>query len=212
MINQNTDFWETCWEQNRVEEIAPLLSKYYQQTDPAIDYLKAHGVRSVCDAACGYGAYSLMLLSNGFQVEGFDIAPRSVEITKTLLKSYGFSALDYKAADLLTVQYPKVFDAVAAISVLEHMCVKDAKQGISALLGLIPVGGYLILSFDCFDESDKQLPHQTLMDGSFLYTTGKRSGMILHDYSDQELENLLSEYTVVLSYTIDDGRFYVIQK
>ncbi len=212
MVDQSADFWESCWKQNRVAYLKPLLSKYYQQTDPAIDYLKAHGAQSVCDAGCGYGAYSLMLLSNGFQVEGFDIAPRSVEITKTLLESYGFDTSNYRVANLLTIKYPKLFDAVAAISVLEHMCVKDAKQGLSTLLEMLPVGGYLILSFDCLDESDKQLPHKTLMDGSFQYTAGKRSGMILHDYSDQELNNLLSDYTVALSYTAGDGRFYVIQK
>lgn len=213
MSENQATFWENCWKMDKAEDYAGYLKQYYQKQDPIIDFLKQHKVHSVCDAACGFGSYSLMLFSNGFEVQGFDIAPTSVAITQKLLQEYGVSSAKYKVADVLDTGYHETFDAVTARSVLDHMYVEQAKKGLAELFRIVKDGGFLVVSFDRMEEEDKGFPHEVTQDGSFLYTKGKRNGMVMHYYSQAELKNLLYSYHIVFSFENDDGeRFFVIQK
>lgn len=194
-------------------EYGAYLAKYDKKQDPVVDLLKQYHVRRVCDAACGFGAYSLLLLSNGFQVEGFDISQTSVEIARSLLAAYGFDTSWYRVASVLNTGYDKTFDAVTACSVLDHLYRADAEKALKELLRIVKDGGILVVSFDGMDEEDLKLPHVVTEDGSILYQKGRRSGMVYHFYSDGELTEWLGAYSVVLTYTNDRGeRFYAIQK
>lgn len=213
MDHSNQAFWETRWQQGSVEEYGAYLAKFYRKSDPMIDLLKQYPVRRVCDAACGFGAYSLMLASNGFQVEGFDIAPTSVAVTKALLGKYGIDASRFKVASVLDTGYTETFDAVTARSVLDHMCISDAEAALQELFRIVRDGGILVVSFDGLDEEDLEIPHTVTEDGSILYTAGRRCGMIFHCYAESELKDWLSVYPILLSYTNDRGeRFFAIRK
>ena len=50
-------------------------------------------------------------------------------------------------------------------------------------------------SFDEADEEDMAQPHELLPDGSILYTSGRRRGMILHPYD--EAQGLLEGFEIV---------------
>lgn len=213
MNDYGQDFWETCWKQNTLEEYSKYLSKYYRRQNPVIDLLKRYNVHYVCDAACGYGAYSLMLASNGFQVEGFDISPTSVEVTKELLKQYNIDSCNYKVASVLNTGYEEIFEAVVACSVLDHLYTEDAREALDELLRIVKKDGIVVVSFDGMDEDYVETPHEVTADGSFLYSEGKRNGMVFHYYSDEELKKWLNSYHVIDSFTNDEGeRFYAIQK
>ena len=82
IILQSKDFWENCWQSENPEAMYACLDSYYRWEDGIIDVFRAHRVEKVCDAACGYGAYSLAFASNGFQVTSFDISPSAAEITR----------------------------------------------------------------------------------------------------------------------------------
>lgn len=213
MKDYGQDFWENCWKQNTLEEYSGYLSKYHRRQNPVIDLLKRHNVHYVCDAACGYGAYSLMLASNGFQVEGFDISPTSVEVTKELLKRYGIDSSNYKVASVLNTGYEEIFNAVVACSVLDHLYEEDAKKALDELLRIVKKDGIVVVSFDGIDEDYVETAHEVTADGSFLYSEGKRSGMVFHYYSDEKLKRWLNLYPVIDSFANDDGeRFFAIQK
>lgn len=206
-------FWESRWQGSTPDDYRAYLALYYQKQDPIIDLFRQYNIHHVCDAACGFGAYSLMLASSGFTVEGFDIAPTSVEVTKALLASYGIDASNFKIASVLDTGYAPRFDAVTARSVLDHMTVADAKAGLKELLRIVKPGGVVVVSFDSMDEEDWELPHTMTGDGSLLYTEGRRKGMVFHPYSDVDLLAWLSAYPVLLSETNDRGeRFFAIQK
>ena len=67
IILQSKDFWENCWQSENPEAMYACLDSYYRWEDGIIDVFRAHRVEKVCDAACGYGAYSLAFASNGFK-------------------------------------------------------------------------------------------------------------------------------------------------
>lgn len=207
------NFWETRWQGSTPDDYRAYLAPYYQRQDPIIDLFRQHNIRHVCDAACGFGAYSLMLASAGFTVEGFDIAPTSVGITRTLLASYGVDVSGFKTASVLDTGYDPLFDAVTARSVLDHMTAQDAQSGLTELLRIVKPGGIVVISFDSMDDEDWELPHTMTADGSILYTEGKRKGMVFHLYSDADLHAWLNAYPILLSDTNNRGeRFFAIQK
>lgn len=209
MTQTSQEFWESCWRLGANTDYNAYLQSYYKKQDPIIDLFKKHRIQRVCDAACGFGAYSLMLSSNGFQVEGFDIAPTSVGVTKALLQRYGIDTSRFKVASVLDTGYRQGFDAVTAISVLDHLYVADAGKALAELLRIVHIGGIVVVSFDSMDADDLDKPHKVTKDGSILYS----SGMVFHHYSDAELKTWLGQYSILMSYTNDRGeRFFAIEK
>ena len=206
MENDSKTFWEDRWESERFEAVFACLEKYYQWKDEVLDVFRCHGVKTVCDAACGYGAYSLAFASNGFQVSGFDISPSAVEITRRGLEKYGLTA-SLKVASILSTGYgDESFDGVIASSVLDHLTTGDAQKALSELYRITSPGGLILVSFDTPEESDQDMEHEVLADGSLRYAEGtSRSGMIFHPYNREEISLLLAGKQVIYAHTNEKG-------
>ena len=195
-------YWESRWSQTSAESLQKALEPYHQGKDEILDVLKTHEVRHICDAGCGFGAYSLLLASNGFEVEGFDLSESAVAVAKELLGNYKIDTSGYRAASILQTGYEdEQFDAVIAYSVLDHMTVDDAKKGLTELSRIVKKDGLLVLAFDSLEEDDLGLAHTVMQDGSLLYTQGKRAGMIFHPFKEQELSELLGDKEILYRKT-----------
>lgn len=206
MKDASHTYWESRWSQTSAESLKEVLQPYHQGKDEILDVLKAHRVRRICDAGCGFGAYSLLLASNGFDVEGFDLSESAVAVTKELLENYKIDASSYRAASVLQTGYEdEQFDAAVAYSVLDHMTVDDAKKGLTELSRIVRKDGLLVLAFDSLEEDDLELAHTVMPDGSLLYTQGKRTGMIFHPFTEQELSELLGNKKILYRRTNTKG-------
>ena len=206
MKDASHTYWEGRWGQTSAESLQQALQPYHQGKDEILDVLKAHGVRHICDAGCGFGAYSLLLASNGFAVEGFDLSESAVAVTKELLGRYQVDVSGYRAASILQTGYEdERFDAAIAYSILDHMTVDDAAKGLRELSRIVRKDGLLVLAFDSLEEDDLELAHTVMPDGSLLYTQGKRAGMIFHPFTEQELSELLGDDEVLYRRTSPKG-------
>lgn len=206
MKDASHTYWESRWSQTSAESLKEVLQPYHQGKDEILDVLKAHRVRRICDAGCGFGAYSLLLASNGFDVEGFDLSESAVAVTKELLGNYKIDASSYRAASVLQTGYEdEQFDAAIAYSVLDHMTVNDAAKGLRELSRIVRKDGLLVLAFDSLEEDDLELAHTVMPDGSLLYTQGKRTGMIFHPFTEQELSELLGNKEILYRRTNTKG-------
>lgn len=191
-------FWEKIWQQEDAERLATYLQDGQTASMSFLAVFKAHGVKSVCDAACGFGAMSLMLERNGFQVAGFDLSAASAALTKELLDRFSVRHGEYKAGDILDIPYNSAsFDGAVARSVIDHLPVNDGRRALSELARIIRPGGLIYLSFDSPEPEDESLPHETLEDGSYLYTAGKRAGMLFHPYTEQEIAALCTGWRII---------------
>ncbi len=194
----NGNLWEELWSQEDGNALLTYLERFYRLKSHAIDLLKEKGVVRVCDAACGYGGFSLALASNGFEVYSFDVAPSAAGFTRMGLEHYGFDGSRVKTADILATGYPDgFFDGVVANSVLDHMCVADAKRALTELCRITKPGGLIWVALDRPEEDDRSLPHEILDDGSIRYTAGNRRGMLLHPYDRSEALRLLEGFELV---------------
>ena len=77
-------FWEHSWERIDPERVAGYVRSIDIEPDALIAALHRHGVKTVCDAGCGCGAYALKLAANGFSVCGFDVSSHAVQIAQAL--------------------------------------------------------------------------------------------------------------------------------
>lgn len=191
-------YWESSWKEEDSSQLQIYLTGWKNYHGREIELLKAHQVKSVCDAACGFGAYTIAFAANGFEVSGFDISPASVEITEQGLARFGFDSADIKVASILDTGYEDAtFDAVNAHAVLDHLTVSDAKKAMEELFRITRSGGIVVVSFDSAEEEDFLEEHMEIEPGTMQYVSTSRKGMLFHPYEWDEIDRLLEGYEIV---------------
>lgn len=189
-------FWDTSWEAIDPNRLIPYIKEFDMESDALLEYLNAQHVRTVCDAGCGCGVYSLKLASRGFEVSGFDVSSHAVKIARDLVEHAACKA-DLKTASILATGYPENhFDGVVSRDVVDHMSKEDGKAAIRELYRITKPGGIVLITLDHSDPEYEAEPHIVTNDGDYLFTDGKWKGMIFHPYREQEiLSNLPSGAT-----------------
>ena len=71
-----SDFWDRSWKAEDEESLSNWLESWYSSTSTEIDLFKSCGVKTVCDAACGFGAHTIMFASKGFDVRLLMFLPK----------------------------------------------------------------------------------------------------------------------------------------
>ena len=206
-------YWDTVWNKKDIEEYKQYLKGYENVKNIMVREFQKHNCHTVCDAACGFGANSLILQSNGFDVWGFDISESSVWITKELLAPYGIQKEHFKTASLTNTGYPdNFFDAVAVRAAMDHLCVDEFNRALDELHRITKPRGLLYVSFDPLEPDDIELEHSVLKDGSFLYTDESRNGLLFHYYSDEEIKKAFHSYETIAMETDGRGNRHLIIK
>ena len=206
----DVEFWEQCWQRDRDRDFFAYAAPFYRLASPEIELFRQHSIRSVCDAGCGFGAWTLALASNGFAVTAFDLSATAVEITGRVLAHYGLGLAGHRTASVLDTGYPDgAFDGVICFSVLDHMTVPDAQRALRELSRITRPGGLLLLAFDAPDGDELKREHDLLPDGSIRYA----GGMVLHPYDAASAERLLTGRRIIHRGTCPKGEnIFVIEK
>lgn len=212
-LASNRAFWEKSWETTNNEALLRHVRehrKMYAESEEIAIFKKA-GLRRVCDAGCGFGAYTLALADRGFSVHSFDISERAVECACHILAECGCE-VEIKQANILKTGYMDgEFDGAFAHSVLDHMSCADAKKALDELCRIVRKGGLILLSFDTADEDELSEDHELLPDGSLLYTgASRKDGMIFHPYDRAEIRGLIEGKETVFESVNQKGEQIVI--
>ena len=207
-----SEYWERCWEEEKPEELFSYLEGWNGHKSLEMDVFKDHGVRKVCDAACGFGAHTVALASNGFEVSAFDVSERAVKLTTEGLKKYGYTGTAVKKAEITATGYEEEsFDAVTAYAVIDHLTEADSKKAVAELMRIIKPGGLLLLSFDMPEEDDFLCEHDILPDGSMIYSSDpSRAGMIFRPHDGEKIEALFLGYQCINRWTDGKGGQVVV--
>ena len=178
-------FWEHSWKRVDPERVAGYVQSIDMNPDPLIDALHRHGVKTVCDAGCGCGAYAWKLAANGFCVSGFDISSHAVEVARMLLERAALAA-GLKTAGILSTGYADgAFDGAVCRDVLDHLPRAEAAAAVKELCRITRPGGIVIVTLDPLDEEYRTEPHRVNADGDYVYTDGKWKGMVFHPYTTE---------------------------
>lgn len=186
-------FWDRSWETISPQRILEYVDAHDLEPDELIRHLHLRNAKTVCDAGCGCGIYSLKLAANGFLVSGFDVSARAVEIASDLVRQAGHQA-ELRQGSVLSIPYPdEIFDGVVCRDVLDHMGRSDGAAAIRELLRITAPGGLVVISVDHTDEEYETQPHFVNDDGDYVFTRGKWEGMVFHPYTHEELGRLVPE-------------------
>ncbi len=188
-IEDVTAFWDRCFreigsqfEPVRAERLAPIIARVREQN-----------VCTVLDMGSGCGRWSIPLAQEGFAVTAVDISKEAIDLLKAWAMKLGLNtAVNVSAAQYLTV-CDGPFDAVVCNSVLDHMTYADAALSIANIHHILKIDGIAFLAFDGPDESDTD-SFESLADGSRVYTSGNRKGMIWRFFSDKEIRTLVKGF------------------
>ena len=207
-----TDRWEKSWQRDADRDFSQYIAPFFRMKSREIEIFRENGVHLVCDAGCGFGAYTLAYASNGFSVKSFDISKTAVSIAKGLMRKYGLES-EIKTASILDTGYDDdTFDGVISYSVLDHLTVSDARRALRELLRITRTGGLLMLAVDTPDEDDLAQEHLVLEDGSIQYTGREKEGMIFHPYDAAAWKSFLAGETVIHRSTGPKGELVAIIK
>jgi SAM-dependent methyltransferase len=118
----------------------------HQQLMKAIQYLPPLKRASVLDAGSASGAHSFYLAKKfpDWQILGVEIEPEKEKNALKIKAAFGFSNVDFIAADLREIRHKSRFDLIFSISVLNYLA--DPNPVMENFSRALKPEGYLILN------------------------------------------------------------------
>ena len=202
------------WSKKYLEE--ELNNRYfYKEKKPAENTLdmaqKVFGEFSgmkILDFGAGYGRNAFPIAEKGAQIFALDIAPAAIKMMSTINKE---KKLDI-TKKLINAEFEKLdfadnfFDGIFLFSVLEHLCGNTAISYLKEFKRVLNEKGFLIATFSPENEEDVDLTgaiHRK--DGSWMFESGKKAGLIWRPYKDSEIKFLFKDFNIVKFLTTASG-------
>lgn len=132
---------------------APQYDAFNEQNSAQINQLiesvfKKHHIKTVLDLSCGTGSQVFWLAKKGFDVKGYDINSKMLQIAKTKAREEKLN-IDFMKGDMRTTQVGQ-FDAVITIfNAIGHLTREDFEDTIRNVRNNLGDGGLYI--FDIFN-------------------------------------------------------------
>ena len=106
-----------------IQADAPKLWNSYWYVLEAAKVRYEAGARKLLDFGCGGGANAVTFAAIGYEVSGFDVSPRSIEIARQIAKAHGLSnSIHLSVQTSERLEYSDdYFDVVVGIDILHHV-------------------------------------------------------------------------------------------
>jgi ubiquinone/menaquinone biosynthesis C-methylase UbiE len=112
-----------------------------------VSFLKAKKVNSILDLGCGTGSHMLELAKQGFQVSGFDVSQKGIDIAQQQFNQNNLKA-DFKVGSMHE-RLPfsdDFFDAVLSLRTINHGTKRELEYTIGEIYRVVKPNGYLFLT------------------------------------------------------------------
>jgi SAM-dependent methyltransferase len=147
-VNGDPNWFEGYFEHEWLDEIAVHISdeRTQKEVDFVVEKLELEPPARILDLASGHGRHSIELARRGFDVTGFDLSPRSLELALAAAEKAGVE-LELVQGDMRELPYVEEFDAVVnlftAFGYFDH---EDENQHVLVHVerALVPGGRFLI--------------------------------------------------------------------
>lgn len=192
IYQENLKFWDAAWKRvGKPHKELPKLPYIHEITRK----LKKYKVKKVLDLGCGSGWLTIFMSKYGFEVTGIDVAKPAIDLGKQWAKEDGAN-VNFLVVDLLNLPFKeKTFDAIVCNSVIEHFRLDQAEVIFEKVNKILKPGGYF---FGCFDKvGTGKGEYYELGDLTHVYIDQMRKGMMLRNFSDDELKTLLKDFDLL---------------
>ena len=158
--------------------------------------LQSSGLRRVYDMGCGLGRHTVVLAGRGFDVVAADTSARARAATKGKLAKAGFAA-EVIDADMTSIPFPDgQFDAVLAVSVLEHNTRAGVEKAISEIFRVLGARGRMLATFCPRNRwIPKDDPKLDMIEDNTLKCYGPEE-CVHHLVDEGELRNLFAAFAI----------------
>jgi ubiquinone/menaquinone biosynthesis C-methylase UbiE len=128
---------------------------------------------SILDVGCGVGRWTLRLARNGNRVVGVDLSPTMIEVARERAVRERLDC-DFRVADVAQLALGTRFDAIFAVTVLQHVVADDQfDRSLRNLAQHLTPGGTMVLlevapttpSPGCESQTFKSRPVERFVDG-----------------------------------------------
>ncbi len=203
---KNIAFWEQAW--SRVKKASTKIPDVLDYIPQIPEVFKAHKCTNILDIACGSGWLSFYLNEHRFKVTGIDISESAIRLANELLierkeqpeeklfdsgTQPDLNTINFQVADMFAMNFPENhFDGILINACFEHLDYVRGKEFLQQIKPAIKPNGIM---FGVFDKvaSGERGTFEVLADGSHQYTDQYRDGMLLRNYPDEELNELLKQ-------------------
>jgi len=182
--NKQEDKVKANWDERfkkkyHTEQVSPLVMKFVKKYGEEIQ-------GKILDLGCGTGINLAYLSEQGFKTYGLDISTTAISRVKERklhinLKIGSFHNLPYEN---------ETFNAIICLRVLQHTDWNGAEKAFSELNRVLKKNGLILLSVRSTKmriQAGKRIQDYGL---TFISEAGKKKGIILHQYSRKEIEEL----------------------
>ncbi len=174
-------------------------SKKYHMVE---EFFKRHGVRKVLDVGCGAGRHTYLLAKAGFEVYGFDISMKALQINKKLLKKHKVHAKLRRWDMLKTWPYKTgFFDAVFASRVMYQFRMKEIKKNVKEARRVLRKNGYLFWEGPTYKTTSNLFygeKFRFIEPGTWISIGGPYDGHAYHRFKDKkEVTGLLKGFKIL---------------
>lgn len=148
------------------------------------------------DLGCGNGRHVLCFARQGFEVSGVDISTDAGALCRQWLQGEGLVA-DLKCVSVEELPYSRdEFDAVVSFGVLDHVTKRVAVGAVREITRVLKKRGLLHLNLRSPDSYDFGKGEE-IEPGRYILTDGPEKGLPQHFWAEEEIEQVLSEFTIL---------------
>jgi len=141
-ISQSYDRLADRWAEGRFDTSSGL-----EQHRRAIAFTQGRG--KALDVGCGANSRLMRLfIEHGFEAEGIDVSPRTIELAKTHNPD-----LNYRCVDVMAWQPEHHYDLISAWDSIWHLPIASQIPLLEKLTAALSVGGVLIFTTGGVDEA-----------------------------------------------------------
>lgn len=183
------------------------LNVPYENFPEIIAFLRKDGSKKILDIAMGHGRHSLELISNGFEVYGFDSSDAAIKRAQNqisaIIKNYDVSK--FTVGDMFK-DFPfesDFFDAAIAIQAVYHGYKSDMQNAIDETARVLKSGGIFVFTVSTDITRSTTSINEILKrekvvlqiaKKTYLPLSGREKGLV-HFYPDQdEIRSMLVKH------------------
>ena len=186
--------WETIF--NNV----PIEWKTHPPTehqDDCIKFLKKNRANTVLDSGCGIGRWAIHAAKNGFSTSGYDFSENAIKYAKDWANIEKLK-ISFEVCGLTNDPFPnKTFDALISAMVIHNVSENEAEESLQLLYNKLVTEGVFYMLVNPFLTPELEKIQEN--------SDNPTKGITQINYSDQELLDLASQYSVIDFKHYEDG-------
>lgn len=155
----------------------------------------------VLDAGCGSGRYTLPLRMRDVEVVGIDVSLNALRMASERSEVHSLD-INLLASNICQMPFSDAsFDAVLCYGVLQHLLSEERALAIGEFKRILKKEGLLFL--EVLGKDDMRYGGRQVEPSTFL----RKSGVIYHYFTNEELGDLLKEFSYQLFESRKEKRF-----